>query len=272
MTIVNPLPYTIQNGQAVDAVPVMANFNQIVSNVNANAAPANVLSTATTPPQFDNSTALATTAFVKQAGLLFNSWATYSATGNISIADAGKAVQLVPSTSAITLTLPAANAAPSGTALFLKNTGFYPTTVQRSGSDSLVLGNDGSKTSIVLQPGDDLLLVTNAANNWFCVSGSAQLSGSSRFSVLFSGNGYKMGPAGEIDQWAYAATSTSNAGSMMVTLPIAFSLGFLSAIACSANYSNPPTAVGIGSGSTLTQIQVYFAANTSGVYLRVIGK
>jgi hypothetical protein len=39
MAVVNPLPYTIQNGQAVDAVPVMANFNQIVSNVNANAAP-----------------------------------------------------------------------------------------------------------------------------------------------------------------------------------------------------------------------------------------
>ena len=38
MTIVNPLAYTIQNGQAVDAVPVMANLNQIVSNVNANAA------------------------------------------------------------------------------------------------------------------------------------------------------------------------------------------------------------------------------------------
>jgi len=39
MTIVNPLPYNIQNGQAVDAVPVMANLNQIVNNVNANAAP-----------------------------------------------------------------------------------------------------------------------------------------------------------------------------------------------------------------------------------------
>jgi hypothetical protein len=39
MTIINPLPYNIQNGQSVDAVPVMANLNQIVSNVNANAAP-----------------------------------------------------------------------------------------------------------------------------------------------------------------------------------------------------------------------------------------
>jgi len=40
MTIVNPLPYNIQNGQAVDANPVMANLNQIVNDVNANAAPA----------------------------------------------------------------------------------------------------------------------------------------------------------------------------------------------------------------------------------------
>ena len=38
MTIINPLPYNIANGQAVDATPVQANLNQIVSNVNANAA------------------------------------------------------------------------------------------------------------------------------------------------------------------------------------------------------------------------------------------
>ena len=38
MTIINPLTYNIANGQAVDAVPLMADLNQIVSNVNANAA------------------------------------------------------------------------------------------------------------------------------------------------------------------------------------------------------------------------------------------
>jgi hypothetical protein len=37
MSIINPLPYNIQNGQAVDAVPIMANFNQIVNDINANA-------------------------------------------------------------------------------------------------------------------------------------------------------------------------------------------------------------------------------------------
>lgn len=38
MAIINPLPYTIANGDPVDATPVQANLNQIVSNVNANAA------------------------------------------------------------------------------------------------------------------------------------------------------------------------------------------------------------------------------------------
>jgi hypothetical protein len=226
---------------------------------------------ATTPAQFDNSTSLATTAFVKRSGLLFNSWTTYSATGNILLADAGKPIQLSPTTP-ITLTLPAANAAPSGVAIFLRNTGSSTATIQRFGSDTLVVGIDGARTSIVVQPGDDLMLITNSVNNWFCVSGSAQLSGSGQFSASVSGNGYKKGPAGEIDQWVYATTGTTNAGSMMVTLPVAFSSGFLSAIACSANYSNPATAVGIGGGSTLTQIQVYFAANTSGVFVRVLGK
>lgn len=34
--IINPLPFNIQNGQLVDANPVMANFNAIVTQVNAN--------------------------------------------------------------------------------------------------------------------------------------------------------------------------------------------------------------------------------------------
>jgi hypothetical protein len=39
MAIINPLTYTIANGNSVDATPVQANFTQIVQDVNANAAP-----------------------------------------------------------------------------------------------------------------------------------------------------------------------------------------------------------------------------------------
>ena len=38
MSIISSLPYTLTNGQTADATQVMANFNQIVNNVNANAA------------------------------------------------------------------------------------------------------------------------------------------------------------------------------------------------------------------------------------------
>lgn len=38
MAIISPLPYTIANGDPVDATPVMADLTQIVDNVNANAA------------------------------------------------------------------------------------------------------------------------------------------------------------------------------------------------------------------------------------------
>jgi hypothetical protein len=41
MSIISPLPYTIVNGSVIDADPVMADFNQIVTNVNSNAAAIN---------------------------------------------------------------------------------------------------------------------------------------------------------------------------------------------------------------------------------------
>src|SRR5258708_40116652 len=39
MAIIGTIPNTISNGQAVDATPVMADFNFIVNQVNANANP-----------------------------------------------------------------------------------------------------------------------------------------------------------------------------------------------------------------------------------------
>jgi hypothetical protein len=49
--IINPLPNNIVDGTIIDAVPVMANFNWIVSQVNANAAAGNVIN-ATSIPTF----------------------------------------------------------------------------------------------------------------------------------------------------------------------------------------------------------------------------
>jgi len=40
--IVNPLPFNISNGQTIDAIPVMADFNWIISQVNLNAPTASI--------------------------------------------------------------------------------------------------------------------------------------------------------------------------------------------------------------------------------------
>ena len=56
MSIINPLPYNIINGTPIDAVPVMADFNWIVSQVNANVAaslPSNTSSIPTYVPAAD---------------------------------------------------------------------------------------------------------------------------------------------------------------------------------------------------------------------------
>jgi hypothetical protein len=47
MAIIGTLPNTISNGQAVDATPVMADFNYIVNQVNANATPLGTLTAPT---------------------------------------------------------------------------------------------------------------------------------------------------------------------------------------------------------------------------------
>lgn len=51
-TVISPLPNNIQNGQPADAMKLMANFNQIVTNVNANAAAINATNVFTAPQQF----------------------------------------------------------------------------------------------------------------------------------------------------------------------------------------------------------------------------
>jgi microcystin-dependent protein len=49
MSIIDPLPNNIVNGDPIDATPVMANFDQVVANVNSNAADLNAINTFSQP-------------------------------------------------------------------------------------------------------------------------------------------------------------------------------------------------------------------------------
>lgn len=226
----------------------------------------------TTPAQFDNSVKPATTAFVKSSGLQINNIRTLNGATQLAAADLGG--EIVCNGTTYTVTLPITTGlgiSAYGQLLILSNVATGNITVAANGTDEITCGIN-SLSSFVLQPGDRAFLILSSTGYWILVGGAPSLKFSGTFGASISGNGYKKGPAGEIEQWVYAATGTSVAGSMMVTLPIAFPSTFLSAVACSANGSSPATAVGIGGGSTLTQVQVYFAANTSGVFVRAIGK
>lgn len=76
---------------------------------------------------------------------------------------------------------------------------------------------------------------------------------------------------GLIRQWGYAATGTGAAGNMLITLPRAFPNSMLWSNAVSANGSGTPTIVGIGSGSSPSQLQVTFTAGTTGVFFQAGG-
>ncbi|MEW9901045.1 hypothetical protein ABWL39_20720 [Chitinivorax sp. PXF-14] len=226
-----------------------------------------------TAAQNDDSTKAATTGFVRRAGVQMANVNAITGNTTLTAANANQFFQLNPSAAGVTVTLPLANTCPNGTIALFQNTSNYPVTIAKQGADAIFTSLNLS--SIVVTPGDSVMLVTNSAGLWLLFGGSTQLANSPSagvFGASLSANGYKKGPAGEIDQWVYAATGTSVAGSMMVTLPVAFPAAILSTVACSANGANPATAVGVGGASTLTQVQVYFAANTSGVFVRAIGK
>ncbi|MBY8945167.1 phage tail protein [Pseudomonas sp. SH10-3B] len=133
--------------------------------------------TATTPPLFANDKLLATTEYVMRASGNYRGFTNAVASATLT---AGAVGTLVSTIGAFTLTLPAANAVPSGSAIHFRNIGNGVVTVTCAGADWINGGNGNQPISILLQPGATLALGSNGANAWWA-SGSAQL----QFSKVF---------------------------------------------------------------------------------------
>lgn len=222
--------------------------------------------TAPTRDQDAPSAAIATAGFVRAA--LGNLADHVSITGPtlLNASHLGKCLRTSGST--FSVTLQEASTARAGATIWLIN---FATrlVINRQGSDTI---DDGTgATSLVLAPGDSVMLVSNGSGAWVLLGGSLQLRRAGICAGTFSGNGYVRSPAGHIDQWAYAATGTGSAGSLLVPLPTPFPNAVLSAVACSANGGGTPTAVGIGPSSSINAIDVRFAAGTTGIFLRAVG-
>lgn len=209
---------------------ITAYRNTIASNTsNPNAGGAGWVNedTAPTPPQFDNDTSLATTAFVQRALGNMQGGVVLGASQVLSAADVGKVFSL--SVSASPITLPLYSTVPSGAKISFVNVGSTNVVIQRSGTDTLFGPGDvgtqsfsSALTSYTLLPGD--CVEFTAVLQWQITGGTCLLQAASSFVASKAGSGYQKLPSGLIIQWATGATDPANPAesSQVLILPIAF--------------------------------------------------
>ncbi|MGF6641781.1 beta strand repeat-containing protein [Paraburkholderia sp. MM6662-R1] len=124
-----------------------------------------------TPAVADNSSKLATTAFVQRALGAFAGYVAYNANTTLTNALANFAIQSFGGT--ITYTLPVGSTMPSGSTLTFYNNGVGPLSITTQGSDFIY---DGANVQpVVLQIGDNLELMSRGGTEWDIVGGTAAL-------------------------------------------------------------------------------------------------
>lgn len=126
--------------------------------------------------------------------------------------------QLLVFSSGVVGTLPAASSIKSGQGLQFFSIVAGASVVRAGTTDTITVGSSAF-SSIALNAGDTLTLLSNGTNGWYAVDGSAQLGSSAVFGSSIGSSGYQKLPSGLILQWGIASTGASP---VAVTFPIAF--------------------------------------------------
>lgn len=143
-------------------------------------------SSGVTPPHFDNSNKLATTAFMQGVGLQFSSYVALGVSTTLTAASHAGAMIVGNSASAINATLPLSSTMPARTAIKFWN--FLPgvMTVVAAGAD--VIYSPSGATSFPMQQGAYVTLVSTGSGAWLAVDSNQRASealvGISRFATL----------------------------------------------------------------------------------------
>ena len=176
------------------------------------------LTTGVTPAQFDNSTKLATTAFVQKNGLVFKDGGRGIVVNTALTAnDVGGFVEF--SATGLTATLPAiATVTIGSTITFRAYT--WAGTIKGSGSENIVYGLTGGVNTCTISPGETVTVVSNGLA-WYTVANGL---GTASFASSVAGNGYQKLPSGLIIQWGATSfvTATTTVTKLNVALPITF--------------------------------------------------
>lgn len=213
--------------EGLGGVPDPENYSQLVdwllasfANIGGNASQ---LFRVLTANQFDDSTYVATTAFVRRAMGSAAGHATISGNTTLTAAHAGKVCFF---SAAAVATLPLASSCPAGTLIHFCTQTSGAASVLRQGTDTITASSAASTlTSLAILDGETLTLESNGSTQWVVVDGTAALKFGGGFGTSLAGSGYQKLPSGLIIQWG-AATSGAG-GSVAITYPIAFPSGVL---------------------------------------------
>nr|WP_256347249.1 hypothetical protein [Pseudomonas gingeri] len=149
---------TIVSGQVSDVVydgTDLVVIDQLPSSIGA------------TPAQFDNSTNIATAAFVQGVGLQFSNAVAISANTTLTAAAHAGSLVVASSPTAIIVTMPASSTMPSKTAIKFWNFGSGVMTITAAGLDGIYL--PAANATFTVQTGAWVTLVSNGANGWYAV-------------------------------------------------------------------------------------------------------
>ena len=166
---ISSTPTTVAGYGITDAITTGNIGSQSVSY----ATSAGSATTGTTQAQFDNTTNLATTAFVKQNGFSFSSSSQYNTTATLPASAMGQLI-VCGGGGSYTITLPLSSGSRAGDTLTFWSQGAN-VTLQAQGSDTIFWNT--SVTSILLPTGTCVTLFNNGSGTWLPASGISNLYG-----------------------------------------------------------------------------------------------
>ncbi|KVW63443.1 gp53-like domain-containing protein [Burkholderia ubonensis] len=201
------------------------------------------------PPQFDNSTKLATTAFVQQALGNFQGFVPLTASATLTASQTGSFIE-ARGTSGYSIALPSPLTPGLVFTIFNANSNSVTLTT----SIGTIYSANNSSSSYIMTVAQSAQLVSDGSN-WVVISGQA-------VGVLLT-NGYQKLPSGLIIQWG-GVPSIAAGGSVTVTYPIAFPNALLSISAIAGAVSTGSSAInGVAAAGSSSPKTLFVAWNSS---------
>lgn len=216
---------------------------------------------AATPAQFDNTTKVANTEFVKRAMGQFAGSVTIEGSAMLTAAaHAGRAITI--NAASATLMVPLGSTVADGTIISFTSVGAFNQVVSQ-GTD-VFWGKGGTVTFYNLGDGDTLSIEWSViANRWIATGGSALLPNSPLFGALLATSGYQKLPSGVILQWG---VFVNNVGSYKtISFPITFPTECFFVIAQSKDNGGNASATTIWN-NTASSFQAFNPAAVNALY------